>query len=389
MGHDPVISKRGANKLKRVAVITGARAEYGALRTTMEAIRAHPRLQLQVVATGMHLLRKFGRTVDEIAADGFRIDARVPMQSGSDASTDQATGLGRGIAGMARSFDRAHTDIVVVLGDRIEALAGALAAVTTGRMLAHIHGGDAAAGDFDDSLRHAITKLAHVHLAATRRSARRIVRMGEEAERVHVTGGPGLDQLRMMIDGHPRSTGKSQAAIVLFHAYGRSPAVEEKAATNVLRAAADEHLKRVVIYPNSDRGHRGVIHAIERHQRECAPDEVETHRSLGREEYVRRLMLADVLVGNSSSGIIEAPFLGTPSVDVGGRQAGREPGGRSVLHCSERRDDIRGAIRNALRLRPRRGGKTVYGDGKTGPRIARVLAKTPLTAEFKRKQISY
>jgi UDP-hydrolysing UDP-N-acetyl-D-glucosamine 2-epimerase len=184
---------RGGSKRerKRVAVITGTRAEYGLLKSPIAAIATHPRLELQLVVTGMHLLRKFGHTIDDIRADGWRIAARVPMQSGRDDST--------GVAGIARFIEQAGTDIVVVLGDRIEAMAGALAAVTTGRVLAHIHGGDVALGDFDESLRHAITKLAHVHLTATRQSMRRVVRMGESPEHVHCVGAPGLDRLREII----------------------------------------------------------------------------------------------------------------------------------------------------------------------------------------------
>ncbi|MCH7705352.1 MAG: UDP-N-acetylglucosamine 2-epimerase, partial [Planctomycetes bacterium] len=151
----------------------------------MEAINRHRRLELQLAVTGMHLLRGFGHTVNEIKRDGWRIDARVRMQRGNDDPLDQALGLSRGIAGLARFFDAARTDVVLVLGDRIEAMAAALAAVSTGRILGHIHGGDVAPGDFDDSMRHAISKLAHVHFAATRASARRLVRMGESPQRVH------------------------------------------------------------------------------------------------------------------------------------------------------------------------------------------------------------
>ncbi|MEE9211172.1 MAG: UDP-N-acetylglucosamine 2-epimerase, partial [Phycisphaeraceae bacterium] len=166
-------------RIRRVAVITGTRADYGLLRSTMAAIQTHRRLRLQVVVTGMHLLHKFGHTVDQIARDGWRVDARVKMQTGDDSPLDQAAGLSRGVLGIAKFLEQAKSEIVLVLGDRIEAMAGALAAVTTGRIVAHIHAGDVAPGDFDDSLRHAITKLAHVHLTATRCAARRVVRMGE------------------------------------------------------------------------------------------------------------------------------------------------------------------------------------------------------------------
>jgi UDP-N-acetylglucosamine 2-epimerase (non-hydrolysing)/GDP/UDP-N,N'-diacetylbacillosamine 2-epimerase (hydrolysing) len=389
VGDDPLRRKPARRKHRRIAVITGTRAEYGVLRSVLRAIDAHPRLELQLVATGMHLLRKFGHTVDDIRADGWRVDARVPMQTGRDDPIDQAAGLSRGVAGLARYFQRAGTDIVVVIGDRIEAMAGALAAVTTGRLLAHIHGGDVAPGDFDESLRHAITKLAHLHLTATRQSMRRVRRLGEPADRVFWVGAPGLDRLREITaeNGTPRR--RSGTALVVQHAYGRSAAQEEQVASNVLRATAEAGLKRLIVYPNSDRGHQGVVRAIERHAHEQPNGAVRVCRSLRRDDYLRALVTADVLVGNSSSGIIEAPFAGTPVVDVGGRQAGRQVGGTGVVHAEESLESIRRALRLALGSRPRRTGRSVYGDGFAGQRIADALAGVRLSPETFRKQITY
>lgn len=377
-------------RMRRIAVVTGTRAEYGLLKSTMRAIAADPRLKLQVVATGMHLLRKFGHTVDEIVRDGWRIDARVAMQPGADAPLDQATGLARGVAGLARYFAVARTDMVVVLGDRIEALAGALAAVTTGRLVAHIHGGDVAPGDFDDALRHAITKLAHVHLAATREAARRIVRMGENPRSVHVVGAPGLDRLRELLAerGGMRAAGPTGQALVIYHAWGRPAAVEARTMDALLRAVAARGLRRLILYPNSDRGHRGVLQALARHARRY-PRDVEVVRSLPRDAYLRALLAADVLVGNSSSGIIEAPLAGTPSVNVGQRQAGRQVGGRSVVQVGETYAAIRAGLAAALRMRTRAARQTVYGDGRAGERIARILARVPIGPEAARKLICY
>ena len=316
---------------RRVAVVTGTRAEYGLLRSTMRAIECHPRLQLQVVVTGMHLLRKFGHTVDDVIADGWRVDARVPMQSGKDDRLAQAVGLSRGVAGMARYFDRAGTDVVVILGDRIEAAAGALAGVTTGRIVAHIHGGDVAVGDLDEGLRHAITKLAHIHLAATKEAARRIIRLGERPEFVFNVGAPGLDRLTALLhDRHMPVGPKQQAALVVFHPSGRSAAREGRTMSAILRAVAVAGLAATVVYPNSDPGHAGIIEAIEKARaRKRAPLRVE--RSLARDDYLRRLAESRVLVGNSSSGIIEAASAGTPAVNVGDRQAGRQRSGSSVV----------------------------------------------------------
>jgi len=373
---------------RRIAVVTGTRAEYGLLTSAMRAIQAHRRLELQLVVTGMHLLRKFGSTVRDIERDGWRIDARVRMQAGSDAGVDQAVGLSRGVAGIARFLDAAKSDIVLVLGDRIEAMAGALAGVTTGRVVAHMHGGDVAPGDFDDSLRHAISKLAHVHLAATQAAARRIVRLGEDPRRVHVVGAPGLDRLHELLRSE-RITKRSGEALVIYHAWGRSAAREKRVMRTILDVVASAGLRRLILYPNSDRGHTGVLEAIAEHERRSSAGDVTVRRSLSRDDYLRALLGVDVLVGNSSSGLIEAPLAGTASVNVGRRQAGRQAGGRSVVQSGDSRDAVRTGLLTALRKRPRRGGRTVYGDGHAGERVARVLAAVPRTDTFARKVITY
>lgn len=399
--------KTAKRRKRRIAVVTGTRAEYGLLKSTMQAIDAHRRLTLQTVVTGMHLLKGFGYTVRDVIRDGWQVDARVHMQRGTDDARDQAEGLARGVSGIARFLESAGTDVVVVLGDRIEAMAGALAAVTTGRVLAHIHGGDVAPGDFDDSLRHAITKLAHVHLPATHDAARRIARLGEDRERIHVVGAPGLDRLRELLGeverdrvAHRFSGGEDERvtkatgadhpyALVICHAWGRPAATEARAMTTILRSARATGLRRLIIYPNTDRGHRGVLRAIEQHARQSPPDDVQVRQSLPRDDYLRALIGAAVLIGNSSSGIIEAPLAGTPSVNVGQRQAGRQPGGRSVIQADETTAAIRAGLQAALRKRPKPGGRTVYGNGHAGERIAGILADVPLTEDFARKVITY
>ena len=393
MEHDP-IAKKGhrrtlRGRLRRVAVITGTRAEYGLLRSTMEAIQEHCGLRLQIVATGMHLLRKFGHTVDDIVHDGWHIDARVRMQAGDDTPLDHANGLSRGILGTAKFLESAGTDIVVVLGDRIEAMAGALAGITTGRIVAHVHGGDIAPGDLDDSLRHAITKLAHVHLTATQAARRRITRMGEHADRVHFVGAPGLDRLISLTTDVKGGRKRSGRALIIQHPSGREPAYERRVMSAVLKATDKAGLRSTIIYPNSDRGHSGIVEAIDAHRQRSCDGAVRVFRSLDRDKYLRALIEADVLVGNSSSGIIEAPAAGTPSVNVGPRQRGRERNGGSVIDANESTTSIRDAIRTALRKRPIMGKATVYGDGQAGLRIADILAAVPRDDRFRHKQCSF
>ena len=395
--------RHGATKgrLRRVAVVTGTRAEYGLLRSTMEAISQSRFLQLQLVVTGTHLLKKFGHTITDILRDGWRVDARVRMQAGDDSPLDQAEGLARGITGIARYLERAKTDIVVVLGDRIEATAGALAGVTTGRLVAHIHGGDVAPGDFDDSLRHAITKLAHLHLTATQAARKRIIRMGESPRRVHWVGAPGLDRLVELVregilspamrrpqEATPRTGGKppvAPKALIVQHPCGRAAVVERRVMKAILGAVQELGLSATCIYPNSDRGHSGIIEAIETHRRRVGEDHFRVVRSLDHDTYLRLLIDADVLVGNSSSGIIEAATAGTPAVNVGRRQLGREVSGKSVIHAEETVASLRKALTKALRMRPITGRRSVYGHGGAGRRIAELLAAVPLDDAFRRK----
>ena len=424
---------------RRVAVLTGSRADYGLLRSTMSAVATHPRLKLQVIVTGMHLLRKFGHTVDEVVRDGWPIDARVRMQAGDDSPLDQANGLSRGIAGIADALQRLRSDVVVVLGDRIEAMAGALAAVTTGRWLAHVHGGDVAPGDLDDALRHSITKLTHLHFAATRSAARRIIRMGESPDCVFHDGAPGLDELREFINGRrrefvaptaqrrrvarPLANGRSRGltldtsrqgeqsaargtdqgvtwnpthraeqrtALIVQHPCGRSPETERRVMAALLRAVRDHDLAAVGIHPNSDRGHSGIVAALAAHSRRVRRRPgFRSVRSLNRDDYLRLLIESDVIVGNSSSGIIEAATAGIPAVNVGPRQRGRETSGNAVVHADETYSAIRVAIGLALRLRLKPGTAGVYGDGSAGRRIAEVIAGFALTDQRRRKTITY
>jgi len=386
--------KRG--QATRVAVVTGTRAEYGLLEPVMRAVNKSKRLALQTIVAGMHLAPEFGHTADQVRRDGFRIDAQVDMLLAADRPAATAKGFGVGAVGMAQAFEQVEPDVVLVLGDRVEVLAAATAAVLSNRLLAHIHGGERTRGGHDESIRHAVTKLAHVHFPATEQSARRIIRMGEDPSTVHVVGAPGLDSI---LNERPAGVRELSAAVgldvgkpfllVVQHSVSTSPEAGGRQFQATLQATQTIGLPTVAIYPNSDPGQRGIVEAI---AAAIAGDQIKAVRNLPRKQYLGLLKHAAALVGNSSSGLLEAASYKTPAVNIGIRQQGRERGA-NVIDADHDPMAIARALRRALsdaRFRRRLGvAKNPYGDGKTSGRIVRVLERLKLDGRLLQKQIRY
>lgn len=393
---------------RRVAVVTGTRAEFGLLRPVMFAVHARPDLELCVIAAGSHLVLP-AETFRDVKRD-FAIADSVPMQmAGRTTRADDAEALGRGVSRFTRSFVHLAPDWVVVLGDRIEAFAAAAAASVGGWSLAHVHGGDRAEGVADEAMRHAITKLAHVHFAATPMSCERIIGMGEKPEAVHVVGSPAIDDLAAMPamnDADFEALG-SPSVVVLLHPLGREVAFEERVAAAALAATGATghagHERVLILQPNLDPGRDGVTRAIAAHVREHAEragHAVQVRSHLPRAEFVgllRRLALttgekAGVLIGNSSAGLIECAAIGLPVVDIGPRQSGRERC-KNVVHASETTESVATAIRQARMLRPmlaRGMMQHPYGDGTASVRIARILSEVdPHDPLLRRKRCTY
>ena len=374
---------------RRVAVVTGTRAEFGLLAPVMRAIRAHDGLTLQTIVCGAHLLppSETWREVDR----AFGIDARVEMQRpGEVGRLHDARALGRGVAGIADELATLRPDWVLVLGDRIEALAGASAASVGGVATAHIHGGDVAEGVADEAMRHAITKLAHLHLAASEQSSRRIVRMGEDAWRVRVVGSPGLDGLGdiqpMGDDAYARLG--APKALLLMHPIGRGDDAEARDTKAALDAIASLGLPALALHPNYDAGRVGVLRAIE-----LSGVQAIGHLERGAFLSLLSRLARDkgVLVGNSSCALIEAgalrPALG--AVDIGPRQAGREHAS-NVIHATEASVRAIAAAINAARALDRSRVQSPYGDGRAGERIASALAEVdPKQPPLLRKRNAY
>ncbi len=355
-----------ATTKRQVAVVTGSRAEYGLLRPVMRAIERHNGLELRVVVVGAHLLGP-RRTADEVATE-FDVAVEIPMQRAEALGRwADAAALGRGVTGITEWLAANEVDFVVVLGDRIEAFAAAAAAAVGGVRVVHMHGGDRAEGIADEALRHAITRLAHLHLPATPCSARRIEAMGEDARRIHVVGSPALDDLAefpQLSDDAFASLGRPEI-VILLHPLGRAPEQEQAEASRL--AAACGAVGRVLwLYPNHDPGREGIVAAIE-------SSDLEHRTHLPRREFVGLLRRARLLAGNSSAGLIEAAALGLATVNVGSRQGGREMPDNVIDLGEPRENSLAQALSDGLgrsRVEPRHP----YGDGHAGQRVATILA---------------
>ena len=352
-------------------------------------------MTLKVVVAGMHLAPEFGDTVREIEADGWPIEARVPMSDGRDSAAATARGLGLGLAAMADVFERLAPDIVMVLGDRVEAFAAAAAAGASNRGVAHIHGGDVTRGGIDESMRHAITKLAHLHFAATERSRERIVRMGEDPDRVFVVGAPGLDSIRTLAPLSLADVGRALGialerpyVVLVQHPVSTRPDAAAREIEETLEALSASGRRTICIYPNADAGGRRMIAAIERHRGEPW---LVVLPNAEHDLYLNLLRHADALVGNSSSGIIEAGMFHLPVVNVGERQHGRERGA-NVVDAPPERDAIKAVLQQVTRpefAAVAASAANPYGDGHASERIAATLAKTRVSPALLQKQLTY
>lgn len=377
--------------------MTGTRAEYGILKPVMKAIQAERALRLQVVVTGMHLAAEFGRSARLVESDGFSISARVPMHAKDDSSAGMARGVGRGVIGMTRALTKLAPDVVLVLGDRTEALATTIAAAYLNIPVAHVHGGDKTeGGGLDESARHAITKFAHLHFTATEQSRLRVLRLGEDPRRVYLSGSPSLDAIlseRLMSRSElERALGfalSPRYLVLVQHPVSTDPDSAGPHMRETMDAVEALGLQTIAIYPNSDAGGRAIARELEK--RRGVPG-FHLFKNLPRERYLALLSGAAALVGNSSSGMIDAASFKVPVVNVGDRQRGRERG-RNVLDCAPRKAAISSALRRALFDRGFRrtlaGSRSPYGRGRAGVFIARTLSRVSLNGGLLQKRLDY
>lgn len=373
--------------MRTIDLITVARSDFGIYQSLLRVLLAEPELKLRVLVSGAHLSRQHGYTVSEIEAAGVPIAARVEALTGSDTPQGISQSIAHGVLGFTEVFAKAKPDLLIVLGDRFDMFAAALAAVPFNIPIAHLHGGEVTAGAIDEGLRHALTKLSHLHFVATEEYARRVRQLGEEPWRIHTVGAPGLDgleKMRLLSRGELEERFKLDLTeaplLVTFHPVTRQ--YEQAAAqTRELRAALEESgLPVVFTAPNADTFGRTIRSEIEEFV--AAHPRAQLVESFGQPGYFSMLAQARAMVGNSSSGIIEAASFQLPVVDLGERQSGRAHG-RNVLHAPSRRAEILAAVRQAIAPGFRAGLRDLAnpyrtGHGDAAPAIVEILKTVPL-----------
>lgn len=371
----------------KICVITGSRAEYGLLYWLMKEIDSDPGLDLQIVAAGMHLTPQFGLTYKLIEEDGFHINKKVEMPTESDAAVDISKAVGVGVSGFAVVFNDLKPDLVVILGDRYEIFAAATAA-TIGRIpIAHIHGGESTEGAFDDALRHAITKMSYIHFAAADIYRKRIVQMGESPDRVFNVGALGLENIKKMqllskaeLERSLEFTFGSPTFLVTYHPVTLENRSSKENVDELLKALnAFPNAKIIFTQSNADPDNT-IIHQLILEKVKSDEGDSVLFESIGQRRYLSALNYVDVVIGNSSSGIIEVPAFKKPTVNIGDRQKGRLMAS-SIINCRDESEDIIEAIKVALSVDFRRRLAAIrnpYDSCDSSVQIKNILRDIPL-----------
>lgn len=372
---------------RKVCIVTGTRAEWGLLSSIAQQLKTRDDVELQIIATNMHLDTRYGHTIDDIISQGFEVDACVPMMVEDDSTVSTVKAMAKCLDGMADAFARLCPDVIVILGDRYEMLSVASVATVMRIPIIHLHGGEISEGAIDDSIRHAITKLSSLHLTATEEYRNRVIQMGESPEMVVNTGAIGVYNVAhiepMSLEDLNASLGfeiTPDTLLVTYH-----PVTLDDESVSVRCGALLEALdafpqnKVIITYPNNDAQGRVIIDMIEEYAKKHK-ERVLVKPSLGLHRYISALHYVGAVVGNSSSGIIEVPSMGIPTVNVGMRQQGRMAS-KSVINCGDESEDIVNAIKFALSEDGKRLAKqstNPYCKENTLQLIVDAIATTPL-----------
>lgn len=379
--------------MKKICIITGTRAEYGLLRWVMEGIKSDPTLVLQIIATGSHLSPEFGNTYLTIEQDGFKIDRKVEMLLSSDTPVGIAKSMGVGLMGFADAFHELQPDLIVVLGDRFEIFSAVSAALTACIPVAHLHGGETTEGAIDESLRHAITKMSHLHFVANREYQQRVIQLGEQPEHVFLVGGLGVDSIKRLkllsksaLEAALNFNIGDKSLLITFHPVTFAVGMAERQMAELLAALElleDTHL--IFTLPNADTDGRILIKMIQnfvsRHSNARA------YTSLGQLNYLSCVSYVDGVVGNSSSGLTEVPSFKKGTINIGDRQHGRLQA-KSVINCEPIRTCITSALKKLYSSEFQanlRETLNPYGEGGASELIVSTIKSTRLEGIHKKK----
>ncbi len=384
--------------MRKVCIVVGSRANYSSIKSVMRAVQNHPDLELQLVAGASALLDRFGSVVEVIEADGFTPNARVHMIIEGENPVTMAKSTGLGLLELPTVFENLAPDVVVTVGDRFETMATAVAAAYMNIPLAHTMGGEVS-GTIDESIRHAVTKLAHIHFPANQEAGRRIIHMGEDPRTVHVVGCPRIDLVAeiacedsqlperawLEYEGVGGQINLDEPFLLVSqHPVTTEFGDGERQITETLMALQTLQMPTIMLWPNVDAGSEDIARGMRKFREHYPHDYIRFYKNFSVETYVRLMKRCACKIGNSSAAIREGAYLGTPAVNIGTRQAGRERG-RNVIDTDYDREQIVEAVRKQL-ANGRYPSEPIYGDGHAGERIAAILA----TAEFSiQKRITY
>lgn len=378
---------------RKILYITGTRADFGLMVSVLKSIKNHPNLELSLIVTGMHLMEEYGMTVQEIDGNDYQISTIPAVYDTSDASA---------IHFMASFFDKIgdmitknRPDIILVAGDRAEMLAGAITATYLSIPLAHISGGDISS-TVDEHIRHAITKLANIHFPYTEKSAARIIRMGEDPWRIHIVGAPGIDDIVKKPSVEKKEIAKKYnidlnkpVALLLQHPVTHEIEDAPVQIEKTLQVLTEMNIQTIVVYPNADLGGNAMIEKIKQFEHS---HNIHAYKSIPREDFLNLMRVISVLIGNSSSGILEAASFRLPVINIGSRQQGRERS-FNVVDANYDKKSIKSMIEFVLYNQTFRDSLSSvvnpYGDGNTGEKIADILSNVVIDKKLLQKQLNY
>lgn len=383
--------------MRKILVVTGTRAEYGLLYWTMKEIENHKDLQLQLIVTGNHLIREYGYTVDQIKKDGFKIYEEIDMIIDSEKKSSVLKSMGIEMIQMAQAFDRLKPDILLILGDRYETFVAATCAMMMNIPIAHMNGGESTEGAVDEQIRHAITKMAHIHFPGAEYYKERIIKMGEEPWRVFNVGQAGIENIKRLnlldkeqLEKELNINFTKKVFLITYHPVTLELENIEEQIDNLLKAISNFDAQYIFTYPNADFGSKTIIHKINNFVKEN--NNAHICYSLGQVKYLSLLKYADIMIGNSSSGIIESPVFKIPVVNIGDRQKGRIRN-NNIIDTNYSEKSITNAIDKALKDKKFKENlnfiDSVYGNGNTSKQIVEILKSITINKKLLSKRLSY